>query len=492
LLPKKPPTCINNKGFVKYFNAQTRLFIVTLLMTAATAKAQTYANLYSFSGYSGFPPANSDGAVPYCGLILSSNVLYGTTWEGGTNGVGTIFSIHTDGTQFTNLHTFSKLSGAFYGYNSDGAQPYDTLVLSSNMLYGTAYEGGGASYGAVFRINTDGSGFTNLHSFTDGTGAPRAGLILSSNLLYGTTFFGGASYGAVFRMNIDGTGFANIHSFTSLTNDADNPAGGLVLSGNTLYGTAAGGGTLGGGVVFAVGANGKGYTNLFNFQPVGGESQSSTNTTGGTPYATLLLVGNTLYGTTPHGGTNGNGVIFAVHTDGSGFRNIHTFSASNNSTNSDGFDPLSQLILVGSNLYGTAVSGGEYGNGTVFAINTNGTGFTTVYDFPPIFSTNFVNLGGAGPSNGLLLSGSTLYGTTTLGGQADGTIYSLNLSPAPQPIPLQAQVSGGNLVLSWSTSAFSLQTAPTIGASFTNVTGATSPYTNTGYGSQQFFRLRAN
>jgi uncharacterized repeat protein (TIGR03803 family) len=466
--------------------------ILTVLATF-TASAQTCQELYAFSlAVTGFPPTNSDGSTPYCGLVLSSNVLYGTTSAGGTNGVGSIFSIYTDGTHFTDMYSFSALSGGIYGDNKDGAQPYATLLLFSNMLYGTAYEGGTAGYGSIFRINTDGSSFTNLHSFTDGLGAPRAGLIVASNLLYGTTWQGGADYaGSVFRMNLDGSSFTSLHSFTGATNDALAPAGGLVISGNTLYGTASSGGKYLGGVVFSVSTGGIGYTNLFNFETNTEQGNPSTNMTGASPFASMLLLDNRLYGTTRFGGTNGNGVVFALNTDGTGFTNMHTFGASNTAggTNSDGAQPTCQLLLIGGSLYGTADDGGTNAStGSVFAINTNGSDFRVLYEFPTVFINTDTYIGVAGASGGLVLSGNTVYGATVFGGEnSEGNVYSLNLA-----IPLAAQISGGNLVLTWTNSAFSLQAAPTVTGAYTNVPSATSPFTNTVPASQQFFRLIGN
>jgi len=105
----------------------------------------------------------------------------------------------------------------------------------------------------VFAVNADGTGFTNLHSFTYSDGAtPWAGLILSGNTLYGTAIQGGRSgNGTVFAVNTDGTGFTNLHSFTAhddsdINGDGAYPNGGLILSGNTLYGTASRGGSSGG------------------------------------------------------------------------------------------------------------------------------------------------------------------------------------------------------------------------------------------------------
>src|SRR5207245_2162792 len=91
---------------------------------------------------------------PWTGLILSGNTLYGTTQYGGS-GDGTVFSVNTDGTRFTLLHTFTATShpGFVDGTNSDGASPRAGLILSSNTLYGTAYVGGSWGRGTVFSLS---------------------------------------------------------------------------------------------------------------------------------------------------------------------------------------------------------------------------------------------------------------------------------------------------------------------------------------------------
>src|SRR5665213_1563565 len=270
----------------------------------------------------------SEGANPQAGLILSGNTLYGTTVRSFNQGFGTVFSINTDGTGFTTLYSFTASSTNSSGSytNSDGASPASNVILSGNTLYGAAGRGGSAGYGTVFAVNTDGTGFTNLHSFmamstnssgnyTNSDGAiPEAGLILSGNTLYGTADTGGSSgNGTVFAVNTDGTGFTNLHSFTAtpprpgpyVNGDGANPYAGLILSGNTLYGTAVQGGSSGYGTVFAVNTNGTGFTNLYNFN-------INNPSDGATPYAGLILSGNTLYGTAAHGGSSGNGTVFSL------------------------------------------------------------------------------------------------------------------------------------------------------------------------------------
>jgi uncharacterized repeat protein (TIGR03803 family) len=233
------------------------------------------------------------------------------------------------------------------------------LIIAGSTLYGTSGLGYPKYDGNVFAVNTDGTGFTSLYSFTgyaDGS-FPYAALLLSGNTLYGTTTQGGsltvADYengGTIFGVNTDGTGFTVLHSFAN-SPDGSNPSGGLAQSGNTLYGTASGGGTSSNGTVFGVNTNGTGITVLHAFNGLDGTE----------PSATLALSGNTLYGTAG-GGTNGDGIVFAINTDGTGFTILYTLGGS------DGADPYGSLVLSGKTLYGATSYGGSSNAGTVFAI----------------------------------------------------------------------------------------------------------------------------
>ena len=197
--------------------------------------------------------ANSDGANPAGGLILSGNTLYGTADGGGSGGDGTVFALNADGTGFTNLYNFSAYSPVYIN-NSDGAQPFGELVLSGDILYGATHSGGTDNAGTIFAITTNGMGFTNLHNFTGGSdGAnPYAGLIISGNTLFGTAGNGGDSYdGTLFSLTTSGADFTTLHAFTNKP-DGYSPHADLILSGNTLYGTTESGGTNGSGMVFSV------------------------------------------------------------------------------------------------------------------------------------------------------------------------------------------------------------------------------------------------
>ena len=195
---------------------------------------------------------NGDGETPLSGVILSSNTLFGATVYGGYNGQGTIFRVNTDGTGFTNLYNFTA-KGASSGTNIDGAAAESALILVGNVLYGVAYTGGYYGYGTVFCLDTGGHGFTNLYNFTGGNdGAyPECGLVLSGNKLYGTVAHGGANYsGTVFAINTDGSQFTNLYQFSAnigFNFDGANPQGPLIYTNGIFYGTAGGGGQTGDG-----------------------------------------------------------------------------------------------------------------------------------------------------------------------------------------------------------------------------------------------------
>jgi uncharacterized repeat protein (TIGR03803 family) len=495
------------------------------LIPAGRATAQTFTTLHSFTALTPsftnsdgtIRHTNSDGSHPLADLILSGNTLYGTSFSGGNSDAGTVFAVNTDGTGFSVLHNFTELSGgSVSGTNNDGAKPAGILLLSGNTLYGTATKGGSAGKGTVFALKKGGTDFTNLHSFTKldpatGTNSdganPSGGLVLSGGTLYGTANIGGgAGAGTVFALNTDGTGFTNLHSFTSLdplggtNSDGANPYAGLILTNNTLYGTASGGGSSGNGAVFAMNTDGSGFTNLHSF--TGGSD-------GGIPYAGLILSGDSLYGTTSDGGISpsSSGTVFKVNTNGTAFSLLHSFTGYSGfgGTNSDGASPSGGLFLSGNTLYGTTYFGGVAGNGSVFAVRTNGAGFTNLHSFT-LGTGGYVpvNSDGANPFAGLLLSGNTLFGVAQVGGSSSsGTIFSLSL-PLPQLTIIPSGVPPSGIVLTWPISApgfdysgFILQSTTNLVSPVVWTTNSAAPVvvngqnavTNSISGAQKFYRL---
>jgi uncharacterized repeat protein (TIGR03803 family) len=150
--------------------------------------------LYSFTG-------GNDGGNPEAGLVQGSDGnFYGTTSSGGTNGAGTVFEISTNGV-LTSLYAFTG--------GNDGRNPEAGLVQGSDgNFYGTTYNGGIYGVGTVFEISTNGV-LTPLYSFTGGNdgGNPEAGLVQGSDgNFYGTTYSRGGGEGeagTVFRLTVE-------------------------------------------------------------------------------------------------------------------------------------------------------------------------------------------------------------------------------------------------------------------------------------------------
>ena len=155
---------------------------------------ETKEPVYSFK-------AGGDGNSPYGSLvdIPDLGLLYGTTSAGGdftncVDGCGTLFTI---------LHGVEVPEHVFKGGDHDGATPYGGLIYvgNSNSLFGTTYAGGGTGCGGegcgtVFGATLQGHVLL-LHKFQGGSdGAlPLAGLLVVGNAVYGTTEYGGGKGG---------------------------------------------------------------------------------------------------------------------------------------------------------------------------------------------------------------------------------------------------------------------------------------------------------
>jgi uncharacterized repeat protein (TIGR03803 family) len=307
--------------------------------------------LYSFGSQTG------DGNHPEAGLIMDKKGnFYGTAYEGGADGWGTVFKLTPAGKE-TVLYSFKG--------DPDGGKPMAGLIMDkSKNLYGTTTTGGAYGNGTVFKVTPSGNE-TLLYTFgsiPDGN-TPWGGVIMdTAGSLYGTTFYGGTyDDGTVFTLSPSGTETV-LHSFNGSPGDGAYPLSSLIMDkkGNT-YGTTEQGGTDGYGTVFELTAAGA-ESVLYNF---GSQPGDGSNTY---PYAGLITdkKGN-LYGTTLFGGTDNDGIVFEVSKKGSAWKEtiLHTFTGEPG----DGQRPFAGLIMdKAGNLYGATYYGGAYNNGTVFEV----------------------------------------------------------------------------------------------------------------------------
>ncbi|MGI8965759.1 MAG: choice-of-anchor tandem repeat GloVer-containing protein [Limisphaerales bacterium] len=118
--------------------------VVTIFLATAPAGAQTFTNLKSFPGNppipGGFTPP---GDFPSGPVALTNGVLYGVTANGGDSHNGSLFKLSTNGSGFTVLHEFAG--------GSDGSQPAGRVVVSGDTIYGVTYNGGTNNNGTITR-----------------------------------------------------------------------------------------------------------------------------------------------------------------------------------------------------------------------------------------------------------------------------------------------------------------------------------------------------
>jgi uncharacterized repeat protein (TIGR03803 family) len=358
-----------------------------------------------------------DGKNPYSKVLEGTDgALYGTTWAGGTNGAGTVFKVNKDGTGYIVLRNFAG--------GADAQNPYSGVTEGTNqVLYGTTYNGGAHGVGTLFKLNKDGSAYAVLHSFnvgrTDGNYPEGELLQASDGLLYGSAFSGGNNFGGVlYRLNDDGTGYGILRQFGT-NQDGTSPAGMLIEgSDGALYGTTYTGGSNNLGTVFTIGKDGNGYSILHNFQgslsadgahpPLSviegtngmlyGTTENAAcvyklnkdgsgfgilrnfNTLDGTYLEAALLQASdgVFYGTASLGGLSDSGTLFKIEGDGSQFTVVHEFLDANggDGTAVSGISEASNGVL-----YGTCESSGPDIGGTVFKLNKDGTGYGILHSF---------------------------------------------------------------------------------------------------------------
>lgn len=307
----------------------------------------------------------TDGSLPFAGLVLSTDgSFYGTTALGGVNNFGTVFKLST-GRKLTTLYSFCALTNC-----ADGSEPQVGLIQATDGdFYGTTWEGGTNGAGTVFKITAKGN-LTTLYNFCAQTNCPDgsnpgAGLFQAANgEFYGTTSYGGANQaGTVFRMSRSGT-LATVYTFCPQRpcTDGYEPQGTLIQAKGDFYGTTFFGGSHNEGTVFKVTPEGV-LTVLYSFCAQTGCADGSNPADG-----VIQASDGNFYGTSSAGVTrglnHGYGTVFEITPEGT-LTTLHTFDYYN-----DGAGPLGGLLqATNGTLFGTAPIGGANLDGTVFGLS---------------------------------------------------------------------------------------------------------------------------
>lgn len=424
------------------FSMLARHLLLALLAAGPVAAlAQSTPAISTIVAFSGSQP----GGAPVRG---PDGALYGTTSVVTAFAGGLIYRAAADGSSMRTIYQLRI---------TEAANPVAGLLLGSDgLLYGVTSSGPltqGNTGGTVFRIAPDGSGFTVLHKFENFASVNSAGAPVNADganpeselvegndgRLYGVTRAGGPNgTGVVFRMSRDGTEFSVLHAFGPITSDSTvsvarnddgmSPVGPLVAGADDyFYGTASAGGAQGNGTLFRVRFDGTGFETLFVFpELVANSAGLPTNVDGATPVAGLTDGGDgRLYGVTNLGGAQGNGTVYSFDPVGRVLTTLHDFDGT------AGARPTGELLLAqGGSLVGTTTTGGTNSTGlvttfgTIFSIARDGTGFTSL--------RSFEGSNGSAPTGRMLqLDATTFVGLAAGSGRCgQGVLYQFSLTGA--------------------------------------------------------------
>ncbi len=309
----------------------------------ASVWGQGLTTIASFNG--------ADGADPTAGVTLDANGdLFGTTSNINTNGGGTVWEIAKGSSTITTIASFN---------GSNGFQPFGGVTLDANGdLFGTTAQGGAYNKGTVWEIAQGSGTITTLASFNGSNGAgPQSHVTFDANgNVFGTTAGGGAnSRGTVWEIAKGSSTITTLASFNG--SNGFQPFAGVTIDANgNLYGTTSGGGSYGYGTVWEIAKGSNTITSLVTFNYANGASPE-----GG---VTLDANGN-LFGTTAQGGANGVGTVWEIARGSSTLTTLASFAFNG----ADGGEPYAGVTLdANGNLFGTAIYGGPYGDGTVWEI----------------------------------------------------------------------------------------------------------------------------
>lgn len=361
--------------------------------------------------------------------------LYGVTPIGGQFGGGSVFRFDTNGGNYSILRSFGPATNN--GYVPAGS-PVDG---GDGFLYGTLGEGGGSGRGLVYKMQTNGAGFSVVRSFTtasaDGS-KPTGPLFFGTDgALFGTTVAGGQfQTGTVYRLTRDGSEFSILHAFEGSGADGVNPETGVMeASDGLLYGVTSGGGPSDGGTIYRV--DKVGFQSSYQIL-----RQFGTNSMGGSKPKGRLIedADGYLYGTASAGGSTGNGTVFRMLKDGSGYSVLKHFTAEI----TEGWQPNGRLTEGPDGLlYGGVASGGASNSGGIFRIGKDGSSYALFASFGQQPGD------GAVAAPGLAWSAGRMFGVTADGGASGiGTVFQAAVPPAlpafsSQPVSLIVTNGGG-------------------------------------------------
>ncbi len=323
-------------------------------------------------------------------------------------GVTTTGGSNDQGTAFL----FDPVTGAISKIH-DYSHPDDFVTLAGNLVRTPAgfacysiSDGTGA--GELLTLNEDGESQV-IDSYSAHNGSA---VLASDNHLYVVDDWINYFRGGIYRIHSEGDDVSALDRIILRFNrdpQGINPYAPLLQLGSTLYGTAPYGGDNGSGTIFKLEMDGSSFRTLHSFAGADGSTPSGALIEGEDGF---------LYGVTQKGGKQNQGTVFRIKPDGSGFSTVVSFSGA------DGSEPMGSLLSYHGRIYGTTSTGGAFGHGVIFSIRPDGKNFRVLHHCDGTTA--------ARPLNGLAAGDDgTLYGMTSRGGHSNlGVIYSIKKSGA--------------------------------------------------------------
>jgi len=274
------------------------------------------------------------------------------------------------------------------------------------------------SEGILFKVNGDGSGFSDLYDFkqyVDSSGLDPFGTLCKAinNKYYGVTYSGGTGSiysGVIFSFDLSTNSYQRLYTFgqTSATFPMGYDQNFIQANNGLLYAMSWGGGLHGGGAIYTLDPSTNAYAEVYQFNKPTGEL----------PHGNFTYTANgKFYGTTFRGGANDSGTVFSYNPNS----NVYQMLSGLNSSTGD-FPSCTLVQASNGKLYGTTVRGGLINQGSIFSLDTGTNLLTKVYDFDTLhgYYTEYSD-------NAILASDGKIYGTTALGGgNGGGVLYSFD------------------------------------------------------------------
>jgi len=249
-----------------------------------------YTRILDFEG-------TTNGSYPVGGSLISdATYLYGMTYKGGANNIGTVFKIQISNNAYTKILDFDV--------TANGSYPSGSLISDGTYLYGMTYTGGANDFGTAFKVQISNNAYTKILDFVGASNGsyPRGSLISDGTYLYGMTRNGGANdLGTAFKIQISNNAYTKILDFAGTANGSS-PYGSLISDGTYLYGMTYQGGANNMGTAFKIQISNNAYTKILDFDGTVNGSYPL--------YGHFLLNGSYLYGMTYQGGATGLGTVF--------------------------------------------------------------------------------------------------------------------------------------------------------------------------------------